>query len=115
MERREVLASIAAANVAMLAPAGALRAATDAPARHRVVITDFEFVPSVLTVRVGHQVTWVNMDIAPHTATATDESWDAAQLNTNKDRSIEIEAGMATDYFCQFPPSMKAKLRIVAG
>ena len=78
-----------------------------------MVITDFEFVPSVLTVRPGDLVTWVNLDIAPHTATARDGAWDTEGLDTNEEATVAVRAGMATDYFCAFHPMMKGKLRIV--
>ena len=115
MRRRAVLASIGAVVASMLAKGVAIPAAAHGPTHHRVMITDFEFVPSVLTVHPGHFVTRANLDIAPHTATARDKTWDTKRLNAKQEETIEVKAGMATDYFCRFHPMMKGKLRIVDG
>jgi plastocyanin len=115
MKRRTIIASIGAVVATMLAKGATNRALANGPTRHRVVKTDFEFLPSVLTVRPGDLVTWVNMDIAPHTATAGDKTWDTGRLNASQEETIEVKAEMAADYFCRFHPMMKGKLRIVAG
>jgi len=117
MKRRGFLrgigAGIGATVASMFAKGWTGRAIAHGPTHHRVAITDFEFVPSVLTVHPGHRVTWANLDIAPHTATARDGSWDTKRLDGNQEHTIEVKAGMATDYYCAFHPMMKAKLRIV--
>ena len=113
MKRRTLLVSIGATIASVLTPAWAVRALARGPTHHRVTITDFEFVPSVLTVHPGHRVTWINLDIAPHTATADDNSWDTKRLNANQEQTMVVKAGMATDYYCAFHPMMKGKLRIV--
>jgi plastocyanin len=115
MKRRTILASIGAVVASILVKGSANPARADGPIHHRVMITDFEFVPSVLTVRSGDLVTWVNLDIAPHTATAREKAWDTKRLNAKQEETIEVKAGMETDYFCRFHPMMKAKLRIFEG
>jgi plastocyanin len=48
-----------------------------------VVIYEYKFVPFTLTVPAGTTVTWVNHDIAPHTATRRsfdDEPFDSGNL-----------------------------------
>ncbi|MDG2285432.1 MAG: cupredoxin domain-containing protein [Alphaproteobacteria bacterium] len=114
-KRRAVIAGIGAVVASMLANGSANRARALGPTRHRVIITDFEFVPSVLTVHPGDFVTWANLDIAPHTATARDKTWDTKRLNAKREETIQVREGMATDYFCRFHPMMKGKLRIVEG
>lgn len=123
MKRRTLLRNIGAGIGATVGPMFTLAFAderakhvdTRGPIRHRVTITDFEFVPSVLTVRPGDLVTWINLDIAPHTATARDGAWGTKRLNANQEKTMEVKRGMTTDYYCAFHPMMKAKLRIVAA
>jgi plastocyanin len=79
---------------------------------HVVVIEGFEFSPESLDVKVGDTVRFTNLDIVPHTATATDKSWDTGSLATEESASIRVEAGMTGDYFCVFHPNMVAKLVI---
>ena len=44
----------------------------DSPAKaNTVVIDNFTFAPTELTVPAGTEVTWVNRDDVPHTATST--------------------------------------------
>jgi plastocyanin len=114
-KRRTVIVGIGAVVASMLAKGLANCARALGPTRHRVIITDFEFVPSVLTVQPGDLVTWANLDVALHTATARDKPWDTKRLNANREETIEVKVGMAPDYFCRFHPMMKGKLRIVEG
>jgi len=51
---------------------------------HDIEIKSFAFNPSVLEVRPGDQIRWVNRDISPHTATAEDGSWDTGELRRAK-------------------------------
>ncbi len=79
---------------------------------HVVGITDFEFAPATLRVRIGDTVKWINRDLAPHTATAKDESWDTDRLDQGEALSVAVTRGMTTDYYCRFHPMMVAKLQI---
>lgn len=110
VNRRDVLVGIAATTAAMLTRTVASRAATDGPALHRVVITDFEFI---LTVRPGDKVSWINQDVVPHTATASGKTWGTGRLNGKQEQTIEVKIGMEVEYFCRFHPMMKGKLRII--
>ena len=51
--------------------------------RHRVEIQQFRFVPEAIEVKPGDTIVWVNLDIVPHTVTATDTdtSWDSGNLD----------------------------------
>ncbi|EKF18021.1 cupredoxin domain-containing protein [Nitratireductor pacificus] len=80
-------------------------------AHHRVEIRGLKFVPDVLTVRPEDTVTFVNRDIAPHTATASDQSWDTGTLARDAEATITVTAGMTQAYFCRFHPMMKGELQ----
>jgi len=79
---------------------------------HTIEIKSLKFVPAELTVRLGDKVTWINRDIAPHTATANDKSWDTKRLKKGEAMSLVVTAEMKADYFCRFHPNMKARLVI---
>ncbi len=78
-----------------------------------VEITGFVFVPDKLKVSVGDTVTWINLDIVPHTATAVDESWDTGAMQQNESKSISVTEDFISDYFCAFHPTMKGKLELL--
>lgn len=78
--------------------------------KHIVEITGFKFIPESLTVKAGDTITWINKDIAPHTASADDSSFDTGQLNQNEFGSVTVSGNQTITYFCKFHPTMKAKL-----
>lgn len=79
-------------------------------AEHVIEIKAFKFVPAELTVRAGDTVKWINRDIAPHTATARDRSWDTKRLKKGEAMSIVVTKDMKMEYFCLYHPQMKARL-----
>lgn len=85
-------------------------AGTAGPTDHLVEIDGFAFQPAGLDVRPGDTVTWVNRDIAPHTATADDGSWDTGTIRTDQRVSLPVTRDMAPTYHCRFHPTMTARL-----
>jgi len=79
---------------------------------HQIVITSFKFEPETLEIKTGDTITWINKDIAPHTATASDKSWDTGIIKFNQSKSITFDKQPTTSYFCLYHPMMKAKLNI---
>lgn len=79
---------------------------------HVVAISDFEFNPATLSVKAGDRITWTNSDIAPHTATALDGSWDTGELTRGQSKTLVVTEPFSSDYFCQFHPSMTATLNV---
>ena len=77
---------IIAALVAVIGSCqGGQPAATPAPQPadpYRVAISEFKFKPAMLTVPVGTQVTWENLDMTPHTVTsaAVDDRFDSGKF-----------------------------------
>ncbi len=82
------------------------------PVTHVIEIRNLKFAPHVLSVRVGDRVWWINRDIAPHTATADDGSWDTGELSLGEGATIEITANQSTSYFCAFHPHMRGALHL---
>jgi plastocyanin len=79
---------------------------------HTVEITGFKFVPATLSVRPGDKIRWINRDIAPHTATAVDESWDTGTLEKGASVVTVVGGAIAEKYFCRFHPHMTAELKL---
>ena len=77
LNRRTMMAGLAAACAAPGAGT-----ALAGGREHRVLIKRFKFEPARLEVRPGDVIVWENLDIAPHTATATDKSWDTGRIIT---------------------------------
>lgn len=89
--------------------AGAMFASAGEPAS--VVIADLEFKPSVVTVRIGDTVTWINKDFVEHTATSRDGAFDVA---TPKSRPAHWRAQKVGDftYYCRLHPNMTGTIRV---
>lgn len=84
------------------------------PKKHIIKIQNFEFDPVSVNIQAGDMITWVNRDIAPHTATANDKSWDTGTLKTGQSKTIKFMKTMTNPYFCRFHPNMKAEINIVS-
>ncbi len=103
------LASCGAAEHETHAPSAAT---TETGKVHVIDIIDFRFEPDTLTVAPGDRITWRNRDVVPHTATASDKSWDSGNLNRDEDWSMIAPAAGAFDYICAYHPSMKGQIAI---
>ena len=79
---------------------------------HVINIVDFRFEPEELTVAPGDHITWRNRDVVPHTATASDKSWDSGNLNRDEEWSMVAPAAGVLDYICTYHPSMKGRITI---
>lgn len=80
------------------------------PREHHVEIQNFLFVPNTIDVKPGDIVTWTNRDIVPHTATASDKSWDTGLINKDESKSVVVSAEMDSNYLCLFHPAMVGKV-----
>lgn len=79
-----------------------------------VTISNFEFSPDVLEVRVGDTVTVVNKDSADHTVTATDNSFDTGRFASGTRMFTVTKAGRF-EYVCTVHPFMPHKFIQVSG
>ena len=93
--------------------AGAATLPAHAHDEHHVVkIEDFKFDPEELTVPIGAHVTFTNADVAPHTATADDGSFDTERLNRGEEMEITLTEPGEFTYFCRFHPGMKGRITV---
>ncbi len=80
--------------------------------RHEVSIRNFVFEPDILEVKVGDRIKFTNHDLAPHTATADDGSWDTETLDQGQSIELTVTASWSGSYFCAYHPAMTATLTI---
>lgn len=81
---------------------------------HEVAIRGFVFEPDRLPVEIGDKICFTNHDLAPHTATALDGSWDTGTLEQGQHSELTVTTDWTGDYFCGHHPSMTARLEITA-
>ena len=77
---------------------------------NEIVIQNFAFEPSTLTVKAGTKVTWVNRDDEPHTATATDKSFNSKTLENGDRFSTEFTTPGTYKYYCALHPKMTGQI-----
>ena len=109
--RRQFGGTLAGAAVlALSGPAGARD--TDAPAV-RVEISRFRFAPADVTIRPGQRVEWLNLDIAPHTATDDAGGWDTGRLDRGQSASAAFTEPGVHAYRCLFHPAMRGTVTVL--
>lgn len=79
-------------------------------ADHVVTIQGFAFQPASLNVAEGDTVTFTNKDGAPHTATASDKSFNTGSLSGGQTTTVTIGKAGTFSYKCRFHPSMTGKI-----
>jgi len=111
-------AAPAAANAAAVQPQGAVPAAAPAAATSQsVMIMNYAFSPSSLTVAPGTTVTWTNMDTAPHTVTVTSGpvKFNSPNLQKGDTYSFTFTAAGTYKYYCAVHPDMTAAVTVTGS
>lgn len=78
-------------------------------------IEGFAYAPESSTVTVGSTVTWTNLDDAPHSATARDESFDTGVFGQGESRAVTLDTVGTFEYYCIVHPSMVATITVEAA
>lgn len=115
--RRDILANTVAvfsATVVFPLLSSSAGATAKAPVTHQVEIRKFKFSPERIEAKPGDTIIWTNFDIAPHTATANDKSWDTGTIKKGESKSLLVTKDLHRDYFCRFHPHMKAGIQLQA-
>lgn len=74
-----------------------------------VSIKNFAFNPSMVTVKAGTKVTWVNNDSAPHTVTSDSGNLlNSGTLLPGQSFSFTFNTAGTVSYHCNIHPMMKA-------
>lgn len=84
-----------------------------APRSAKVEIVDFAFDPPTTTIQVGGKVTWLNQDVAAHTASADDGSFDTGTLDEGKLQAETFKQPGTFSYICEFHPYMEGTVEVV--
>lgn len=71
-----------------------------------VSIDAFAFSPATITVKVGTEVTWRNLQANTHTVTADDAEFDSAQLPQDAEFSQTFDTPGEFSYHCEIHPNM---------
>lgn len=79
-------------------------------ATHTVEIKNGKFSPASLKMEAGDRVNFINLDGAPHTATANDGSFDTGRLTKGQEATIQITSAGTHGYFCAVHPRMKGTI-----
>jgi len=77
--------------------------------------TDRCYIPSVITIQSGQQVTWVNEDSAFHSVTSgfyenPTELFDSGHLDPFESYTLDFDETGTFDYFCTLHPWMKGQV-----
>ncbi len=109
--RRSLLRRAVGASVVVLISARArLRAAEST----QVVIDNFTFAPTPLTVKVGTSVTWVNHDDIPHSILCPDAKIHSHALDTNDSFTYQFQKAGRFNYICGLHPHMHGQVVVEA-
>ncbi len=93
---------ISAAFLATLIASGPLRAAPPP----QVLIKDFMFVPTTLTVKAGTTVTWANKDEEPHTVFSDSGLFRSNAMDTGEAFSFKFDKPGTYHFLCTIHPRM---------
>ena len=77
----------------------------------QVTIDKLVFAPAEVNAKVGDTIEWVNKDALVHTATATNNDWNA-NIPGNQSGKVVLKKAGAVDYFCKFHPNMKGRITV---
>ncbi len=70
------------------------------------------FAPMEIEIAVGGTVTFVNLDLVPHTATASDRSFDTGILRKDERKDISFPASGEFAYVCKFHRHMIGRVLV---
>ena len=80
-----------------------------------VIISNFTFTPSALTITPGTTVKWVNHDDIPHLVAEKGLAFKSQALDTNDAFSFTFTKPGDVEYFCVLHPHMTGKISVKSG
>ena len=72
----------------------------------KIVVKDFTFNPTPLTVKAGATVTWTNMDDEPHTVVSDTGVFKSGGMDTNESFSYKFDKPGTYHFTCSIHPRM---------
>ena len=80
--------------------------------RGAVAIDDFAFAPTTIEIVAGDEVTWSNVDAAPHTVTSTQGLFGSETLDPGDSFAFTFEEPGTYPYRCEIHPDMQGQVRV---
>ncbi|NIX75136.1 amicyanin [Microvirga sp. c23x22] len=80
----------------------------------RVQVSNYRFNPPQIVAHVGDTIQWVSSDVAPHTATARNGTWDLP-IPSGQSGSIILTGAGTIDYYCRYHPNMVGRITVLKG
>ena len=80
-----------------------------------MTIVDFSFSPGTITINQGDTVTWTNDGPTPHSATASDGSFDTGIFPAGESRSHTFAQAGTFSYICTPHPNMRGTVVVQAS
>jgi plastocyanin len=77
---------------------------------HEVEMAAFQFSPQLVAAAVGDTIVWQNRDVVPHTATASDGSWDSGPIPAKSSRKTVVRKKGKQPFECIYHSNMKGNL-----
>src|SRR5574338_694387 len=109
------IVDLASGKVSTVAVGNAPRKVVVQPARGaKVSISNFSFLPPVVTLAPGDTVTWTNDDGAPHALAFKDGSPGAKSLLPGASFARGFSQVGSYEYFCSVHPYMTGRVQVVA-
>ncbi len=71
-----------------------------------IMLKDFMFNPTPLTVKAGSTVTWTNMDDEPHTVVSDTGMFKSGGMDTNESFSFKFDKPGTYHFTCSIHPRM---------
>ena len=75
-----------------------------------VTMIDSDYEPRTMTVKPGTEVSWQNVGVAPHTATARDGSFDSGLVKRGGSYAYRFDAAGTFTYYCTLHPKMEGTI-----
>jgi plastocyanin len=72
----------------------------------KIIVKDFMFNPTPLTVKAGATVTWTNMDDEPHTVVSDSGTFKSGGMDTNESFSYKFDKPGTYHFTCSIHPRM---------
>lgn len=72
----------------------------------QILVKDFMFNPTPLTVKAGSTVTWTNMDDEPHTVVSDTGVFKSGGMDTNESFSYKFDKPGTYHFTCSIHPRM---------
>ena len=109
-----VVAGICVLMVSGLAACGQSTRQTERarPKTHTVRMEGMVFQPASLTISAGDSVVWVNKDLVPHAAAATEPAFDSRAIAFDNSWKHAFSAPGEVNYVCPFHPTMIGTLQV---